>query len=375
MAYPGSTIPFRRQSENGSHERIVDAPEPNADPNPTPTRPARPAGSAKPRRTAMATGMGGFNIEAPSPRQPPRQYEVREEAPSRFHFHGPARIPTPLLQRKRSVATVWIGRSSFTIGVLAIAGLTLYALVDEVRDLVNEIPNPISPLYEGIHVKPLTPPARLTIEGQKGFMNEPLPLGLSLSGGTGTETVTVTGLVDGTKLSRGTSLGPAGWLVSARDLEETFVSAPNEFLGAMNVTVKLRSGGKLLESRVLQLEWTEKKQANLAATPAPMPLDPTPAPPQRDAEEVAALMSTGQNMLRHGDVVAARLVLNRAANAGNAQAALALGMSFDPAFLSQLGAVGPEADVAQAVKWYEQAAKLGVVEASRHLKRLVSAPN
>ena len=55
---------------------------------------------------------------------------------------------------------------------------------------------------------------------------------------------------------------------------------------------------------------------------------------------MAALLARGRAFLSTGDVAAARLVLRRAANAGNAQAALALGSSYDPNVLKRLHVFG-----------------------------------
>ena len=66
--------------------------------------------------------------------------------------------------------------------------------------------------------------ARLAVENQKGFANEPLPLGISVKDASGAETVTVAGLANDAELSLGTSLGAAGWLVPAHDLDKTFVA-------------------------------------------------------------------------------------------------------------------------------------------------------
>src|SRR2546425_11100140 len=49
----------------------------------------------------------------------------------------------------------------------------------------------------------------------------------------------------------------------------------------------------------------------------------------------------GEEFSKNGDIAAARLFLRRAANAGNGQAALALGATFDPLVLSEQGVVGP----------------------------------
>jgi TPR repeat protein len=64
------------------------------------------------------------------------------------------------------------------------------------------------------------------------------------------------------------------------------------------------------------------------------------------------------------------MVLRRAANAGNAQAALALGGTYDGMLLAELGVLGFAADPAQARVWYQRALELGSREASRRLDRL-----
>jgi len=70
-------------------------------------------------------------------------------------------------------------------------------------------------------------------------------------------------------------------------------------------------------------------------------------------------------------VAAARLVLRRAAERDDHQAALALGGTFDPIVLKRLGIVNFHADPAQAREWYRKAAELGSPDASQRLEQLV----
>jgi TPR repeat protein len=185
--------------------------------------------------------------------------------------------------------------------------------------------------------------------------------------------VTIAGLAKGTDLSLGSSQGQAGWLLSARDLEKTFVGPPKDFVGVMDAKVKLSSAdGQLLDSRVLRLEWTEKKEADsLTVLAAP---EPTPVVPSLTSEQIAALIKLAEDLLRDGDFATARILLKRAAIAGNAQAALELGLTFDQTFLSASGSLGGLPDAAQARAWYQRAIKLGSTEASRHLQQLANAP-
>jgi hypothetical protein len=89
-----------------------------------------------------------------------------------------------------------------------------------------------------------------------------------------------------------------------------------------------------------------------------------------DAEEIAVLINRGTDSLKSGDLVSARLLLRRAAEAGSASAALTLGTTFDPLVIQQLGAMGVVPDVAQARQWYEEAAELGSDAASQRLAKL-----
>ena len=93
-----------------------------------------------------------------------------------------------------------------------------------------------------------------------------------------------------------------------------------------------------------------------------------------DPEQIAGLVKLGQDLLKQGDVESARFLLKRAAIAGNAQAALELGLTFDGTVLAQSGVLGSGSDIGQAREWYERAIKLGSTEASRHLERLASRP-
>jgi TPR repeat protein len=93
-----------------------------------------------------------------------------------------------------------------------------------------------------------------------------------------------------------------------------------------------------------------------------------PTSRQLERDEIANLLRRGQSALQNGDFAAARLLLRRAAEAGNAQAALALAATYDPTALKELGALGTKADVAQARLWYRRAADAGSAEAMQRLQ-------
>jgi hypothetical protein len=106
------------------------------------------------------------------------------------------------------------------------------------------------------------------------------------------------------------------------------------------------------------------------------PLHPTSNPPapslanQDFPTEIAALVNRGDDFLSAGDITSARLFYLRAADAGNAPAALRLGATFDPNFLRRAGIRGVFVDAAQAASWYRRARDLGESAAAAWLKDL-----
>jgi hypothetical protein len=97
----------------------------------------------------------------------------------------------------------------------------------------------------------------------------------------------------------------------------------------------------------------------------------SPAVRALDAEQIKLLMKQGEQFIAAGDVVTARIAFQRAAEAGDAKAAVALGATYDPTVLAKLGVVGISADVAKARSWYEKAEKLGSPDAKQRLELLV----
>jgi hypothetical protein len=125
------------------------------------------------------------------------------------------------------------------------------------------------------------------------------------------------------------------------------------------------------------------------ASPAPAEVAPVVAPqpiaalPSGDAEppvslslasdEIAMLLKRGKDAFSTGDLASARLLLRRAVEAGSAEAALALGATFDPLVIRRLGAIGATPDAAQARQWYQKAVALGSTTASQPLAQLEAA--
>ena len=91
-----------------------------------------------------------------------------------------------------------------------------------------------------------------------------------------------------------------------------------------------------------------------------------------DSNEIASLLRRGDALIASGDFAAARLVLRRAADAGDARAAMTLAETYDPAILEKLGVHGVVPDLAKARGWYEKAKQFGATEAAQRLELLAS---
>ncbi len=119
-----------------------------------------------------------------------------------------------------------------------------------------------------------------------------------------------------------------------------------------------------------------------AAVTAPIPVPMAALPPvaapavaapparQMDPDEFATLMQRAKALLAVGDISSARLLLERAAEAPDASAALLLARTYDPQMLgtSDVRSIVPEPAKARA--WYQKAAQLGSADAQRRLAQL-----
>jgi hypothetical protein len=91
-----------------------------------------------------------------------------------------------------------------------------------------------------------------------------------------------------------------------------------------------------------------------------------------DPDEIAASLKRGAALIESGDLAAARLVLRRAADAGDARSAMTLAETYDPVILEKLGVHGVVPDLAAARGWYEKAKQFGATEATQRLELLAS---
>jgi len=138
------------------------------------------------------------------------------------------------------------------------------------------------------------------------------------------------------------------------------------------------SGGEIraLEPSSLAAPMSVAPTASGVATAEPDTTGSTSAPviPPADdilsAAEIAVLLTRGDKAFSSGDVASARLYYGRAASAGDGQAALRLGETFDPVFLDHAHLRSARGDLAAALSWYRRARDMGAAEAEILLNSL-----
>jgi hypothetical protein len=107
-----------------------------------------------------------------------------------------------------------------------------------------------------------------------------------------------------------------------------------------------------------------------AAPMRPVVRDTAPSPANASAAMIGLLVERGEAALADGDIIAARLLFERAAGLGSAAAATRAGETYDIDFLLRAGTRGIRADGAAAAGWYRKAAALGDPEARARLAHI-----
>lgn len=110
------------------------------------------------------------------------------------------------------------------------------------------------------------------------------------------------------------------------------------------------------------------------AEPVPPPAPSADPPVAVSSPEIETLLARGDELLANGDVAAARLFYQRAAEKGSAAAATAVGQTYDPNFLDQVHIRGARGDARTAGEWYSRAIAAGDRQAELRLRKLMAKP-
>lgn len=163
----------------------------------------------------------------------------------------------------------------------------------------------------------------------------------------------LSGLKRGTHLSKGTELMFDTWRVPVSNLGNLAITVPPGFARRIQVHAELRAeDGTTLERFTLALEAPDARSIKFAGDSADS---------AKLSKGVRSFVDIGEVEVDNGNLAAARLYFERAANEGSGRAAMLLAASFDPsnAKLFKADSTAPS-DLEKAREWYGRAAKLGV---------------
>lgn len=173
--------------------------------------------------------------------------------------------------------------------------------------------------------------------------------------------IAIRDLPEGASFSKGRPFGTGEWNLRADEIANLTLRLPQEETGASDLRVELvAADGAVLARTATRLDVAPPPTAGLVV---------------RSGEEdrIADLMAHGQKMIDVGYFAGARAYYQRAAEAGSEEAALAVGATYDPVFVSALRAQGIKPDPQAAEAWYSRAAALGVADREAGLAALKQA--
>jgi TPR repeat protein len=189
-------------------------------------------------------------------------------------------------------------------------------------------------------------PAQLSLQIEpEEAANEPFILALS-------------GAPAGTLLSGATQISSDTWFLSPGSADRLEIVLPEWSTSVFEIAITLRRTNGLVAAQT---------KAWIAVPPPPSRL---PASPKIGEATARDLVARADRLLEKGDIVGARAIYQRAAELGDASAALALGATYDPTRLWSLGALGLVGNKERARQWYQRASELGHREAKARLSAL-----
>lgn len=357
---------------------------------------------------SLAPHTENEEYQGASPRFRARHEDEDEDAarPVRRRSRLNAEImPEPPVAERRSIVPLLIRLSSAMIFAALVAyGMTIFVSMKSSAPPEQPADYQLAaatPNVEQTRPQAQTPASHLIVEDQQAFANEPLSLIVMVQHPQQNASLLFDGLAQGTKLSAGTPVSASSWLVPYDQTQGLYLYAPKDFTGVMNTAVSLLGADKqLLDTQAVQLKWIARQAKSL-----PDPAPAAAAPPQKpvivatagnpdgagglnaanpgnagavktvatkpmDPAEAAMLMQRGRDFLGAGDLSAARVAFSRLADAGVADAALALANTYNPAYLTSHHVMGVQGDPAMARSLYQRAKELGSAEAAQMLARL-----
>ena len=152
--------------------------------------------------------------------------------------------------------------------------------------------------------------------------------------------------------------------------EELKQSLQQERQRAAGLTPDLESTQGMPEARTTQERPASSLPSETTSVAGSAPAERPAAAGAKVDPEAARLTARASILLAQGNIGAARLVLERAAEMGSAKASFALAETYDPRILSSWGAYGTRGDAAKAREFYAKAAVGGISEAEDRFNAL-----
>lgn len=212
-----------------------------------------------------------------------------------------------------------------------------------------------------------------------GAPDNPIRLNITLGDlDVGDALVSLKGLPKDARLSTGIDVGGGQWLLPPGRLKDLTVSAPASAVGNFPLEAQLlKDDAQTSISDAVPFVLSISTAARPASgQPAP---SAAPAPQKPEASRLAALpdeaplpetdfltqmlIRDGNKKMREGDIASARRLYEQATVSGNAEAALAMGRSYDPTYFEKLNVKTGKPDPATAFEWYKKALDGGLVTA------------
>lgn len=207
--------------------------------------------------------------------------------------------------------------------------------------------------------------------------------------------VRLRGLPASVSLTEGYAIAPGSWAVPLVGLGSLRAVVPAGVSGRAEITIHLVGvdGATLAETKTslivgpaaaiapVERPQAERPPQRASAPPASENAAKRERPPSQPPAAVLTpdqkqraerLVVNGDKHLEQGNIGAARMFFQRAAEAGLAAGAMKMGATYDPAELDRLGVKvqGAIPDRGEARKWYERARTLGAPEAEERLARI-----
>lgn len=251
----------------------------------------------------------------------------------------------------------------------------------------------------------LSPTLEFLVEPVAQGTDDRLPLGIFIGGPSeiaSAAAIDIIGLPNGWTLSAGWPFA-YGWRIPAAWLSAAVILPPRGFSGAIDFAAELRlADNTLVDRRLVRRVSIDPADGNTisllrvaegllaagdmaaarlvlrraadagnarAALLLSETYDQARIDPGLAGEKTTVLLRLAEGLLAARNISAARLALRRAAQAGNARAALLLGETYDGCLIRRLNC-SADADPAMARSWYEVAAQFGSADARQRLDRL-----